>query len=346
MKSMHAVVLEQPGRLCPLDLADAAPPRPGEALVRIRRVGICGTDLRAFKGIQPYFSYPRILGHELSGVIEQVEPDNPFGLRPGDRCAIEPYLHCGDCAACRRGRTNCCERLQVLGVHADGGMREFLPVPLAKLHKSAQLSFDQLALVEMLSIGAHAARRASLQPDDRALILGAGPIGLATLVFARLAGLDPLVMDVDPARLDFCRQALAARTLRIDSPPAAGSPPAGLREACGGELPTIVFDCTGNPQSMRGAFDDVAHGGRLVFVGLTLESISFQDPLFHAREISLLASRNATAEDFRQVLLALESGRLRPELWITHRATHRAVAEEFPRWIAGGPNFRKALVEW
>lgn len=324
------------------ELASSEALRPGEARLRIRRVGICGTDLRAYQGRQPYFSYPRILGHELSGEIEQVATDNEFSLQVGDRCAIEPYMNCGHCPACLQGKSNCCARLQVLGVHTDGGMRESIDIPLRKLHSSARLSFDQLALVEMLSIGAHAVRRARPKSGDECLVIGVGPIGLSVLESLRLAGIPSMAMDVNAARLDYCRQSMHVRQVLASGAEADGR----LRDACNGKLPQVVFDCTGNSQSMCHAFEYAEHGGKVVFVGLTLGAITFDDPHFHARELSLLASRNATAVDFRQVLLAMEAGRIQPDAWISHRVPYQRVAEEFPRWAEGAEDFRKALVAW
>ena len=174
---MQTIVLETPGSFTQVDRPDAPGPGPGEALVSVRRIGICGTDLHAFRGRQPFFQYPRVLGHEL-GVEVLAVGEGVEAICPGDRCAIEPYLNCGKCIACRHGKTNCCASLQVLGVHTDGGMCERLIVPASKLHKSLTLTLDQLALVETLGIGAHAVDRAALMAGEVVLVIGAGPIGL------------------------------------------------------------------------------------------------------------------------------------------------------------------------
>ncbi|HUY13492.1 MAG TPA: zinc-binding alcohol dehydrogenase family protein [Terriglobia bacterium] len=338
---MKAVFLDQPGQFRVSEVDPPAPPGPGEALVATRRVGVCGTDLHAYEGKQPFFNYPRILGHELC--VEVLEAgENDFEIAAGDRCSVEPYLHCGHCKSCRRGLTNCCVNLKVLGVSADGGMRERFVLPLRKLHPSKSLSFDQLALVEMLSIGAHAVERASLSQNDDVLILGVGPIGLAVLEFVRLAGLEVSVLDVNEARLDYCRRTLNIRNC-ID---ARQEPLAALRELKHGELPTVVFDCTGNPKSMLGALDYMAHGGKLVFVGLFPGEIKFNDPAFHLRETTLLSSRNATAVNFRRAIRLLEAGVIDAERWITHRVAYSEVAEHYPVWLAQSSDFRKAIVEW
>ncbi|MGH7867785.1 MAG: alcohol dehydrogenase catalytic domain-containing protein, partial [Candidatus Dormibacteraceae bacterium] len=246
---MKAVVLEKPGQLELRNVNEVDGPKPDEALVRVHRVGICGTDLHAFRGNQPFFSYPRILGHELGVEVLEVG-NNDNGLKAGDRCALEPYLNCGHCIACRRGKPNCCVELKVLGVHLDGGMQEVLSVPARKLHKSDGLSFDQLALTEMLGIGMHAVDRAALLPDDVLLVVGAGPIGLAVIEFARLAGLEITVMDLNERRLAYCRDILKIERC-IN---ASRDPVAQLQELHHGELPTVVFDCTGSQESMTNAF--------------------------------------------------------------------------------------------
>ena len=202
---MKTIVLEKPGSFQLIERPAAGKPGPGEALVRIHRVGVCGSDIHAFKGDQPFFTYPRVVGHELGVEIVAVGP-NDKGLAVGDHCAVEPYLNCGRCIACRRGKTNCCVSLQVLGVHADGGMREHMTVPVAKLHRSRTLSLDQLALVEMLTIGAHAVRRAQLKPGENVLVIGAGPIGLATTAFAQLVGARVTVLEISAWRREFCQR--------------------------------------------------------------------------------------------------------------------------------------------
>ncbi|MEJ7711804.1 MAG: zinc-binding alcohol dehydrogenase family protein [Pyrinomonadaceae bacterium] len=337
---MRSIILEEPGRLSMTSSAAAPELKLGEALVRPRRVGICGTDLHAFVGKQPFFNYPRVLGHELGVEIISV-PENKEGLTPGDLCAVEPYLNCEQCIACRRKRPNCCVRMQVVGVHVDGGMRELIAVPIRKLHKSNTLSLDQLALVEPLSIGAHAVGRAELEPGEVALVIGAGPIGLAVALFAQLAKARVLVMDVNQARLDFCHQLLGAHSI-IANP---SNVVAQLEQTVGGDLPTTVFDATGNQQSMAEAFNYVAHSGQLIFVGLFQGTVSFDDPNFHRRELTLMSSRNATAKDFRDVMTRLENGQIEVASWISHRTVFTDVPREFPGWVKRESAFIKAVVE-
>ncbi len=336
---MIHIVLEKPGHFVAVDRSEPAA-APGDALVRVHRIGVCGTDLHAFAGNQPFFTYPRVLGHELG--VEVLDPGGePNGLKPGDRCSIEPYLNCGQCIACRRGKPNCCVSLQVLGVHIDGGMRPLLRVPSCKLHRSAKLDFEQLALVETLAIGAHAVERAQLTKDDFVLVTGAGPIGLSVIQFVKASGVAFAVMDVNEARLEFCRKQLGvARTLR----PGPGVSEK-LKKLGGGDLPTCVIDATGNSGSMLGAFDLPAHGGRIVFVGLFQGDVTFNDPNFHRRELAVLASRNALPGTFREVIRLVEEGKVDTRPWITHRFELAETPVVFPRDIASNPAVLKAMVE-
>jgi 2-desacetyl-2-hydroxyethyl bacteriochlorophyllide A dehydrogenase len=336
---MEVIVLEQPGQLRLLDQEEPGAPGPGEALIRIKQVGVCGTDLHAYQGNQPFFSYPRILGHEL-GVEVVAVGENERGLASGTRCAVEPYFACGQCPACLRGKPNCCLKIQVLGVHIDGGMREFACLPTRYLHPSSILSYEQLALVEPLAIGAHAVSRAQLQEGECVLVVGAGPIGLAVTQFALLAGAQVMVLDVSEQRLRFCQQ-IWPQVICLDG---RGDPQAALQTLVGADLPTAVFDATGNPHSMQASFSYAGHGGRLIFVGLFQGEITFNDPDFHRRELTLLSSRNATAADFQRILAALEAGQIDLISWITHRATVETMIEQFPSWFERESGIIKAVI--
>lgn len=327
---MTAVVLEQPGRFGLMEQPEPLP-GPGEALVAVMRIGVCGTDWHAFAGRQPFFQYPRILGHELGVEVLALGPDGQNGLRIGDHCAVEPYLNNPDSQASRRGKTNCCEELQCLGVHCDGGMRPRIVVPAGKLHKSAKLSFDELALVETLCIGAHGVERASPRRDDRVLIVGAGPIGLSAWEFARLASDDVTLMDVSPDRLRLARELLGVEKTALAD------------EAVSLPAFSLVIDATGNKQSMEQAFARAANGGTVVFLGLFQGEVTFHDPEFHRKELSLLASRNAPASTFREVIDRLERGLLDVTPWITHRLSLSEVPKKLPL-LAGRPSLLKAMI--
>ena len=314
---MKAIRLEEPGRFTQVNLEAASGAlKPDEALVRVHRIGVCGTDLHAFSGNQPFFTYPRILGHEL-GVEVLDLGGQAEGIRVGQYCAVEPYLNCGTCMACRRGKPNCCVKLSVLGVHTDGGMRQTLVVPSRKLHPSKNLTLDQLALVETLAIGCHAVDRAGLEKGEFALVIGAGPIGLAVMQFAIEAGAQVIVLDINAQRLDFCRSRLSV-PYTMDA--SRGNVLEALAGITAGDLPTAIFDATGNGRSMASAFEYPANGGRLIFVGLFQGEVTFNDPDFHRRELTLLASRNARPDDFSRIISLIEAKRIDTSPWITHRA--------------------------
>lgn len=336
---MRALSLDAPGKIRMVSLSDPAAPEPAEALIRIRQVGVCGTDYHAFHGNQPFFTYPRILGHELGIEIVAVGTD-VHHLVEGDHCAVRPYLSCGVCPACLRGKPNCCVYLQVFGVHVDGGLREFAVLPASYLHPASTLTFEHLALVEPLAIGAHAVAGAGISKEERVLVVGVGPIGLAVTQFALLTGAQVTVTDISEQRLAFC-QSLWPMVTCID-----GSQPVveALERLVGDDFPTVIFDATGNPQSMQAAFTYVGYGGRVIFVGLSQGNITFSDPLFHSREVTLLASRNALAADFDHIIAALQANELNLAPWITHRATLETATEAFSEWSGANSLMIKGLI--
>jgi 2-desacetyl-2-hydroxyethyl bacteriochlorophyllide A dehydrogenase len=341
---MKTITLEEPGRLSFAETREPKGPGPGEALVRVRRVGVCGTDLHAYRGRQPFFTYPRILGHEL-GVEVVAIGENDRGIAPGDRCAVEPYLNCGTCIACRRGKPNCCATLRVLGVHTDGGMRDLITVPVEKLHRSATLTLEQLALVETLGIGAHAVARAAIEPGETALVIGTGPIGLSVIPFLKAEGVGRVIVhDLNPDRLRFCREAFGVADALAETD--ADAALATLREWTDDDLPTVVFDATGNPLSMMESFRYVAPGGRLVFVGLFPGDVTFHDPDFHRKEMTLLSTRNSTPSDFTRILGLMESGVIDTTPWITHRIPAADLPATFPDLLRPETGVLKAIVHF
>jgi len=336
---MLQIALEAPGTFTATTSAATPVANDGNALVRIHRIGVCGTDLHAYRGRQPFFNYPRVLGHELG--VEVLEPGDPAaGLKKGDRCSVEPYLNCGRCIACRRGKPNCCTQLKVLGVHTDGGMQPLFSLPAHQLHPSDKLSYDQLALVETLGIGAHAVERAELETGDYVLVIGAGPIGLSVIQFAQAAGARVAVMDTSANRLEFCR-----RQMGIDLLIDALQPDADAQVLAhgGGEGPVAVFDATGNAASMTAAFKRPAAGGKLIFVGLVQGDLTFNDPEFHRKELTVFASRNARPETMRSIIAAIEAGRIDTSPWITHRLDLADVPAKF-EGVANDPTLLKAMI--
>jgi Threonine dehydrogenase and related Zn-dependent dehydrogenases len=335
---MKQLVCITPGEL-EYQQADVPVMGAGQSLLKIKRIGICGTDLHAYEGTQPFFNYPRILGHELAA--EYVDGD-AADFQKGERVTIIPYFNCGNCIACRNGKPNCCTSIQVCGVHVDGGMREYLVVPSYSLLHGGNLSFEELALVEPLAIGAHGLRRAGVSAGEWVLVIGAGPIGLGIMEFARIAGGQVITMDINEQRLQFCREKLqVAHTINA----AADDVMKRLQEITNNDMPTVVIDATGSLKAINNAFQYMAHGARYVLVGLQKNEISFSHPEFHKREATLMSSRNATKEDFSLVMSSMQKGLVNPATYITHRVLFDEVQANFASWLKPETGVIKAMME-
>ena len=335
---MKALICTEPGLL---EYVEQPAPvfTDGNTILRIRRIGLCGTDLHAFEGTQPYFSYPRILGHELAAEIFQTDNAD---FTVGEIVTFIPYFYCGTCIACRNNKPNCCTDIKVCGVHINGGMAEYLSVPSYSLVKSQGLSFDELALIEPLAIGAHAVRKAAVIDNEFILVVGAGPIGLGIIVFAKLAGGKVIVLDVNDARLQFCKEQLQVE-YTINA--LAGDVMRQLLDITNGDMPTVVIDATGNLKAINTAFLYMAHGARYVLVGLQKEAIHFSHPEFHKREASLMSSRNASRDDFEYVINCIKNRNIKPLNFITHQVSFNNLATEFPSYIKPETAFIKAMVD-
>jgi 2-desacetyl-2-hydroxyethyl bacteriochlorophyllide A dehydrogenase len=336
---MRALQLESPLNWKQIDIPEPTTPAAGEAIVRVHNVGVCGTDLSGYLGKMPFFSYPRIPGHELGVEVVAVAPD-VTNVKVGDRCSVEPYINDPNSYASRRGHSNCCEKLQVLGVHCDGGLRPYFAVPARKLHPATKLNFEQLALVETLAIGCHAVDRSMLQADESCLIIGAGPIGLAALEFARLTKCKLIVLDMNAHRLEFVKKTYGVQYTLQPSDKLEQQ----LRDICDGHLPDVVIDATGSNVSMSAAFGLVAHAGRLVYVGITTGDVTFKHPIFHRPEGTLLCSRNALPKDFTRIINLIETGVINTDPWITHRAAFEQVIEVFPSYTKPETGVIKAII--
>jgi len=335
---MLTVICQTPGTLRAEERSRPVPAA-DEVLLRVKRVGVCGTDLHIFTGNQPYLDYPRVMGHELSGVVEEAPAGS--ALRGGDSVFVMPYLSCGKCIACRKGKTNCCVHIQVLGVHRDGAFTEYLCVPQQFVHKAEGVSLDQAAMVEFLSIGAHAVRRGEVLAGQRVLVVGAGPIGMAALIFSRLRGAVVTALDTRRDRLDFCERHLGVAAAVQIGP----DDEVQLSQLTDGDFFDVVFDATGNPQAMERGFKFVAHGGKYVMVSVVRDTIRFSDPEFHKRETTLLGSRNATLEDFETVLVAMRAGQIPDAALNTHRMPLARVPADFATLLDPARGVVKALIE-
>jgi 2-desacetyl-2-hydroxyethyl bacteriochlorophyllide A dehydrogenase len=321
---MKQIVLDSPGIFLERDVP-LPEPAEGEALLRMEKVGVCGSDFHAFAGRHPIYTYPRVIGHELSATVIGID-SNENGIQVGDKCAIEPYVACGQCRACSRGKNNCCEQLRVLGIHVDGGLQEYFSAPISLLHKSDLLSLDQLALVETLGIGAHAVLRSGLTASDSAIVVGAGPIGIAVAQFAAASGAKINIIEKVESRRKFVQE------MGYNAFPASE-----------GRLADVVFDATGNAAAMGESLTCVATGGSLVFVGLTREPVYIDDSLFHRKEATIMASRNSYGL-FPEIIRKIEEGLIDTSHWITDRLTLNQIAIEFET-LPSRPGLIKAIVD-
>jgi alcohol dehydrogenase len=264
-------------------------------------------------------------------------------VKAGDRCSVEPYMNCQQCYSCRTGHTNCCESLKVLGVMMDGGMCERLLVPARKLHPSTRLTLEQLALVETLAIGCHAVNRGQPRAGETVLVVGAGPIGLAALEFVKLSGARALVLDLVESRLEFVRKKMGVGETILSK--GDGSELDQLRTLTEGTLAQVVIDATGNNKSMSNALNYLSFTGRLVYVGITQQEVSFPHaPVMHRRELTLLASRNSVPTDFTRIINLIEEDQIDTRPWISHHAQFDELVDVFPTWLKPETGVIKAMV--
>jgi 2-desacetyl-2-hydroxyethyl bacteriochlorophyllide A dehydrogenase len=339
---MRALQLEKPETWKLLDIPSPSAVGADEALVRVHRVGVCGTDIGCYLGKFPFFAFPRIPGHELGVEVAEIG-EGVEHLKVGDRCCVEPYLNCGECYACKRGFTNCCEHNQTFGVMCDGGLTEYVVLPARKVHPAPRLTYEQAALVETLAIGCHAVDRASPKPHETILVLGAGPIGLSALEFAKLSNARVLVADLSPGRLEFVKSNRPGiETVLFHGDSRDHETIHALTE---GRLSDIVIDATGNHRSMVRALEFAAFAGRVVFVGITQMNLDFPHaPFLHRRELSILASRNAPSKDFARIVQLIDAGAIDTKPWITHHATMEEVPHMFADWLNPTAGVIKAMI--
>ena len=340
---MKALQLEKPQQFRFIEVPEPPAPSAGEALVRVQRVGICGTDYSGFLGKMPFFSYPRIPGHELGVEVLAIGRD-VTNVKPGDRCSVEPYMNCGECFSCRSGATNCCANLKVLGVMMDGGLTERMVLPARKLHPANQLSLEQCALVETLAIGCHAVKRGNPVAGEHVLVIGAGPIGLSVIEFAKLSGAKTIVMDLNEQRLEFVRAKMGVPDTICST--GDGAELETLNQMTDGALAQVVVDATGSNKSMANAMTYCGFTGRLVYVGITQAEVTFPHaPVMHRRELTLLASRNALPPDFTRIIKLIEDGNIDTRPWITHRVAFEELIEKFPAFAKPETGVIKAVVD-
>ncbi len=331
---MRAISCEAPGKLVLVDI-ERPELKPGWVRVGIRHIGICGTDYHIYEGKHPFLQYPRIMGHELSGVV--LDANGATSLADGDAVVINPYLPCYQCPACLEGKTNCCETLTVLGVHGDGGMTEEIVMPEANLYRAEGLSLRDAAMVEFLAIGAHAVRRTELKPGWRVLVVGGGPIGLGVAFFARIAGADVTILDAAVDKLE-AAQGFGFAAASLDQREGA------VFRARMGTGFDAVFDATGAIPAMNRAVGYCRNGGALTLVGVVNGTLAWEDPEIHRRELTIRASRNATREDFDHVMASIRNGGVPTDRLATHATSFDDVPVNLPKWAHERQGLIKAII--
>ena len=339
---MKTLYFDEPQKIRTTQTDAPADPGPGQAQVKTHRVGVCGTDLGGYLGKFPFFKYPRIPGHEL-GVEVVAVGEGVTNVKVGDKCSIEPYMNCGECFACKKGNSNCCTQLEVIGVMCDGGLRERFNIRADKLHVGNKLSFEQLALVETLAIGCHAIDRAGVESGEDVLIIGAGPIGLSALEFAKVKGGRIAVMDLSQDRLDFCKETYGVECGII--PQQDGSDMGQVHAFTHGNGFSVVVDATGHNGSMSNAMKYCAPTGRLVYVGITKQDLVFPHVAIHKPEVTILPSRNALPKDFPYIIDLIEKGTINTAPWITRRMAFDDVPDQFAELTTPAPGTIKTVIE-
>ena len=333
---MKYLVCEKPGEF---QLKEKELPirKKGEALLKVNKVGICGTDLHAYAGNQAFFTYPRILGHELACSVLEID-ENERGLKVGDKVVVMPYLSCGKCIACRNGKTNCCANIKVLGVHTDGGMQEQITVPATVLLPANNLSDNEMAIVEPLAIGAHTVRRAEIQPGEIVAVVGCGPIGIGIMKLAQIAGAKVIAIDINEQRLQYAKEKIGVDYVVK----ASGETVEEVSKITNGDLCAAVFDASGNKFALEACPDYMSQGGRFILVGLSKGDLTYNHPKVHAKEMTLMCSRNATIEDFEHVIDILP--KFPTESFITHNVPFTEMISNFDNWLNPKTGVIKATI--
>jgi threonine dehydrogenase-like Zn-dependent dehydrogenase len=332
---MKAFRMEGPEVAGVTEIADVAV-RAGEALLRVKMVGMCGTDLNTFRGRNAMVSFPRIPGHEVAA--EVVEGSGT--LAAGTQVTISPYTSCGVCPSCRRGRVNACQFNETMGVQRDGAMTEYISVPVEKLYP-AKLSIKELCLVEPLTVGFHAAARGRVTADDTVAVFGCGGVGLGAIASAAFRGAETIAIDMDDAKLEIARKAGAKHLIHSKKEDLHER----LAAITNGRGPDVMIEAIGLPQTFRAAVEEVAFTGRVVYIGYAKEPVAYETRLFVQKELDILGSRNALPEDFREVIRMLEAGKFPVEDAVSAVVPMEDAARMLREWSDAPGKFTKIMVE-
>ncbi len=334
---MKALVLQQPGEAAIHSIPEPAPAG-DEVLLKISRVGLCGSDLNSFRGKNPMVSYPRIPGHEVAATIVKSSKTHPH-LAAGANVTLSPYTQCGKCPSCLRDRPNACQFNETLGVQRDGALAEYIAISPDKLY-TADLSLKELCLVEPLTIGFHAVARGRVRTVETVAIMGCGGVGLGAVAASGFRGARTIAIDVDDTKLRIAVKSGATDTINTAREPLHEK----LQELTSGRGPDVVIEAIGLPQTFRAAVEEVAFTGRVVYIGYAKEPVAYETRLFVQKELDILGSRNALPEDFRDVIQMLETHRFPVEDAVSHMVPINEAPQVLKAWSENPAAFSKIMI--
>jgi threonine dehydrogenase-like Zn-dependent dehydrogenase len=335
---MKALILRQPGSAA-IESVPEPQSDPSNVLLRVRLVGLCGSDLNSYRGLNPLVHYPRIPGHEIAATIVESHSSLP-SLSVGSDVTVSPYTNCGHCAACRRGRTNACVSNETFGVQRDGALTELIQVSPERIYPAA-LSLTELCLVEPLTVGFHAVARARIISADIVAVFGCGGVGLGVIAAAHFAGATTIAVDLDDGKLAIAQKAGAASTINIRKSSLHDS----LQEATNGRGPDVIVEAVGTPETFRAAVEEVAFAGRVVYVGYAKQPVTYETKLFVQKELDILGSRNATPADFQRVIQMLQEGKFPVRDAVGTTVPLDDAPRTFEAWSANPEKFTKIMVQ-
>jgi len=336
---MQAVVLDKPGSAAVKAVREPEAIQNDEILLRVRKVGLCGSDLNSYRGRNPLVSFPRILGHEVAATVAELNPLHPE-WQPGMDVTLSPGSNCGKCGSCAHGRPNACQFNETLGVQRDGALTEFIKVQASRVYRG-NLSLKELCLVEPMTIGFHAVARGRVTAEDTVAVFGCGGVGLGAVAGAAFRGATVIGVDVDDAKVETARKAGATHTVNSTS----GNLHTRLGELTDGHGPDVIIEAIGVPETYRAAVEEVAYAGRVVYIGWAKEQIAYETRHFVHKELDILGSRNAQPEDFHEVIRMLEAHRFPVEEAVTHMVPMSEAPGILEAWNRDPAHFTKIMIE-
>jgi len=314
---------------------------PEEVLLKIGMVGFCGGDLNGFKGLFELQEYPNVLGHEVGGTIEAMGSQVPESFKIGNKVTVYPYLNCGKCISCRKGRRNACQDNKTMGVRRPGAMTRYIAIHWQDLFASEKLSLKELALVEPLTVGFHAAARGRVSSQDRVAVIGCGIVGMGAIASAVNRGAEVIAIDIDDSKMDIAKKIGVAHTIN----PSREDLHEALMRITDGDGPDVIIEAVGNAITYRAAVDEVAYTGRVVCIGYAKSAVEFNTGIFVRKEIEILGSRNCT-DEFPEVIAYLEAGKFPVEDVISKTVSLDDAGAALADWAANAKGITKIMVDF